>query len=291
MSRTLMNYEEDHIAETDDDITVSLLPHDRNKCACIADMIVLQCILVCVGAASILACLWTPEHSSTDYGKLMRIMYLYDSKACGYQVKKDREIANLQLSNETFGLDILPIKWLPVITSVSTRLSAKTRQYIQFSFAFHVIWFILAVFFRAIIKNSEDVRVLKIALIVFFYSCVFMICYDLSMAVVYVTHIKQSLTKGMILRYSGWSTELKLETYEDFAGWLPMIASACWLRGIVIFMLNMYFCRLLTFYRRKMVKNVLFHRKLFTIQYQPFPEAGRVQRQDPKMLVYKVTDD
>ncbi|KAJ8723114.1 hypothetical protein PYW08_003026 [Mythimna loreyi] len=231
MSNILMT----HMSHSGDENAITLLPKDRNKCACIADLIVVQCITVCIGAISILACFWTPEHSTTDYGKLARIMYLYDSQACGYKVKKAKEIANLQLSNEISGLDVLPITWLPVITTVSTRLSVKTRLYMQFSFGFHVAWFILAVLFRAIIKNSTDVRVLKIALAVFFYSCVFMICYDLSMAVVYVTHIKQSLTKGMILRYSGWSTELKLKTTEDFGGWLPMAASACWLRGIKVF--------------------------------------------------------
>ncbi|PZC74219.1 uncharacterized protein LOC110379844 [Helicoverpa armigera] len=268
---------------------VTLHVKDRKKCAFIADIIMAQCIIVCLGSVSILACVWTPEHSTLDYDKLTRIMYLYDAAACGYKLRTAKAIANLYISNETYGLDLLPIKWQPALTTVSTRFSAKTRKYIEISFTFHFIWFFLAVAFRVIIKNSTDTRSLKITLGVFFYSCVFIIGFDSSMAVVYITHIKQSLTKGMILRYSGWSTEMKLDNYDDFSGWLPIAASACWLRGFVIFMLNLYFCRVISIIRRK-IRRREFKKKMAAERYNPFPEPQQVQASD-KVLVYRVGED
>ncbi|CAH1636309.1 unnamed protein product [Spodoptera littoralis] len=118
----------DTMMDSDDDHHFELLPRDRNKCTLIADVIIIQCVCVCVGAATILSCVWTPEYSTWDFDKLTRIMYLYDSEACGYQLRKAKMISNLQISNETFGLEVLPIKWQPAITTVSTRLSAKTRN-------------------------------------------------------------------------------------------------------------------------------------------------------------------
>lgn len=109
------------------------------------------------------------------------------------------------------------------------------------------------------------------------------------MAIVYVTHIKQSLSKGMILRYSGWSTELKLTNYEGFAGWLPIAASFCWARGFVFLMLNIYFCRILSTIRRK-IKRREFKKKYPKERYQPIPEAQQIQAIDDKTLVYRVGD-
>ncbi|KAH9641211.1 hypothetical protein HF086_004598 [Spodoptera exigua] len=263
-----------------------ILEKDRNKCALIANVIILQCVLVCLGALTILYCVWTPEHSTWDYDKLTRIMYLYDSEACGYKLRKAKLISNLQISNETYGLDVLPIRWQPAITTVSTRLSAKTRKYIELSLSFHVIWCFLAIAFRVIMKNNSNIQVLKITLDVFFYSCLFIIGFDISMAIVYVTHIKQSLTKGMILRYSGWNIDLKLDSYDTFAGWLPILASICWLRGIVFFMANLYFCKVITVMLKK-IRRRAFKKKWPIDEYNPFPEPRQHQVLDNRILVYR----
>ncbi|XP_022828342.1 uncharacterized protein LOC111357768 [Spodoptera litura] len=277
----------DTLMDSDDDHHFELLPRDRNKCTLIADVIIIQCVCVCVGAATILSCVWTPEYSTWDFDKLTRIMYLYDSEACGYQLRKAKMISNLQISNDTFGLEVLPIRWQPAITTVSTRLSAKTRKYIELSLTFHVIWFFLAIAFRFIMKNNSDIRALKFALDVFFYSCVIIVGFDFSMAIVYVTHIKQSLTKGMILRYSGWNIDLKLNNYDHFAGWLPILASVCWLRGIVFFMINLYFCKVIRIILRK-IRRKEFRKKWPVDQYNPFPEPQQLQFVDNSILVYRL---
>lgn len=154
--------------------------------------------------------------------------------------------------------------------------------------AFHVIWSILAIGFRIIIINSTEKRTVKFALAVFYYYCIFILCFDMTMAVVYVTHIKQSLTNGMILRYSGWGTQLKLQSYDAFAGWLPMVASVCWLRGFLFYMINLYCCKILSSVRQKTVRTEIFMNKLNLEQYHPIPEAEQVQTGDDNVLVYRL---
>ena len=156
------------------------------------------------------------------------------------------------------------------------------------SIAFHVIWGILSIAFRIVVEHSTDIRTLKFSLAVYFYYFVFIMCFDSTMAIVYVTHIKQSLTTGMILRYSGWGTDLKLKSYDDFGGWLPITASACWLRGVLIYMLNLYCCRVLSLVRQTTVRTVYFEQKLNAEQYHPIPEAGQVEIAHADVLVYRL---
>lgn len=85
-------------------------------------------VLVFAGAATIDFCVWSPEHSSHDYDKLARIMYLYDPDACGYNLRASSSIWNLKFNNDTRGMNIRPIEWIPAVVTVSTRLSAKTRK-------------------------------------------------------------------------------------------------------------------------------------------------------------------
>lgn len=136
-------------------------------------------------------------------------------------------------------------------------------------------------------KNNSDIRALKFALDIFFYSCVIIVGFDFSMAIVYVTHIKQSLTKGMILRYSGWNIDLKLDSYDNFAGWLPILASVCWLRGIVFFMINVYFCKVIRIILKK-IRRKEFRKKWPVDQYNPFPEPRQLESDDNKILVYRL---
>lgn len=154
------------------------------------------------------------------------------------------------------------------------------------SLGLHIIWSVLAIGFRFVTKNSTDVRTLKVALVIFFYCCIFIICFDASMAVLYITHIKQSLTKGMILRHSGWSTEIKLQGSDDFGGWLPIAASICWLRGFVFFFMNIYFCRLISIMLKK-IKRREVKKNVPHSSYLPIPEAQQVPSYDEKTLVFR----
>ncbi|KAL4709605.1 hypothetical protein ACJJTC_007336 [Scirpophaga incertulas] len=138
--------------------------------------------------------------------------------------------------------------------SVSTRLSWKTRRYIELSLAIHAIWMIIAICLNIFISSTKNIRILKFILSTFFYVSLSVIVFDISMAIMYIAHIKQSLTKGMILRYSGWSVELKLQYYDDFAGWLPIATAVRWLRGIVILGWNIYSCKIINNINRK-IKN------------------------------------
>lgn len=134
-------------------------------------------------------------------------------------------------------------------------------------------------------KNCDHIHSLKIVLAIFFYSCIFMIMFDTSMALVYIAHIKQSLNKGMVLRYSGWSTTIELRNYEGFAGWLPIMACICWMRGILILMLNIYCCRIIKRIRRK-IKRREIKWKYENERYRVIPEARPVYLTD-KTLVYR----
>ncbi|XP_045499400.1 uncharacterized protein LOC123697026 [Colias croceus] len=264
---------------------VSLLPRDKTACLWISDVIILQCILVFAGAASIIYCVWSPEHSKYDYDKLARIMYLYDAQACGCNIRGSKSITTLQFSNETYGLNIRPIKYMPAIVTVSTRLSAKTRKFIKYSILIHSYWMIIAIALR-IFRFATKLRVLKFILSLSYYSCIFVILFDVSMAILYISHIQQSLTTGMILRYSGWSVDMKLAHYNSFGGWLPMIASICWLRGIIIFGLNVYICRVIKLMKRRIWKREV-KKKLMLEENRPIPEPKYQEPMDRSVLYYR----
>ncbi|XP_072932381.1 uncharacterized protein [Epargyreus clarus] len=265
--------------------TIVLLPKDRKASGCICNYFIVQCILVFVGASTIQYCLWSPEHATHDYDKLARIMYLFDSQACGYNLRASRTISNLQLSDYTGGLDVLPIKWVPAEVTVSTRLTAKTRRYIELSIIFHVIWLLVAIGFK-LMRDISSERFLKIGLGAFFYTSIFMVIFDLSMAIVYIAHIQQSLTKGMILRYSGWSVEMKLKNPDGFGGWLPMAASICWMRGVVFLAINIYCCRSIRGIRGR-IKRREVKRKLILEEKSPIPEAKYEEPWDDKVLYFR----
>ncbi|XP_050348929.1 uncharacterized protein LOC126772571 [Nymphalis io] len=242
-------------------------------------------VLVFAGAVTIDFCVWSPEHSTYDYDKLARIMYLYDPHACGYNLRTSRSIWNLQFSNDTLGLNILPIEWMPAVVTVSTKLSAKTRKYVKLSVIVHVFWLLTAITLR-IFRSTTKLSFLKILLSTMFYMSVFVIIFDLSMAIVYIAHIQQSLTKGMILRYSGWSVEMKIKNHHDFGGWLPIIACTCWLRGNFGLALNIYCCRILHLIRRRVKKSEVRTRLILHENY-PIPEPQYEEPLDDKVLYYR----
>ncbi|XP_045769923.1 uncharacterized protein LOC123870601 [Maniola jurtina] len=251
---------------------VLLLPSGKRACVWISNLIILQCIFVFIGAATISFCVWTPESYKHDYDKLARIMYLYDPHACGYNLRSFTSMKTLQLHNDTKGLALYPIQWRPPVMTVSTRLAAKTRKYINLSVMVHILWLVIAVVLR-LFRSSTKLKVLKFVLATALYFSIFVVLFDLSMAIVYIAHIQQSLTKGMILRHSGWGMEIKLKGYLDFGGWLPMVASACWMRGIIILGLNIYCCRVLQVIIRRLKKREV-KQKVSMRENLPIPEPG-----------------
>ncbi|RVE55038.1 hypothetical protein evm_000458 [Chilo suppressalis] len=268
---------------------VTLMAWDRNKCVMLTSFIIVQCVLVYIGSATILNCVWSPDWSNLDYDKLARIMYLYDYEACGHKLRTLRAFANIRLSNETYGLDVKPITWKQAVVAVSTRLSSKTRKYIELSLVIHVVWMTAAITLHIVIRKSENLRVLKAVLMTFLYISICVIMFDISMAIVYIAHIQQSLTKSMILRYSGWSVELKLRSYDDFAGWLPMAASVLWMRGIVILIWNIYCCKFINRLVKKIKKKEVTTR-LMGEGYLPVPEP-RTRRDDDSAVLYYRTGE
>lgn len=127
------------------------------------------------------------------------------------------------------------------------------NRYIMVSVGFHVVWLITAILLlicRYLVKRLLKIH--RIILAVFFYYSICIIFFDMSMALVYIADIQQSLTKGMVLRYSGWGVDIKLSSYDEFAGWLPIAASICWTRGIIILFINIYICKIINRYRSKL---------------------------------------
>lgn len=156
-------------------------------------------VIVCFGCITILACVWNPYHATLDYDKLARIMYLYDPEACEIGYQEAASVASLHLSNNTKGFNVLPIKWAQAISTVSTRLSSTTRKYIEASIVVHIIWMLSAMSMIVFAKPKWDHRVIKTVLVIFFYISLSIIFLDVSMGIVYVAHIRQSLSKGMII--------------------------------------------------------------------------------------------
>ncbi|XP_049872909.1 uncharacterized protein LOC126371639 [Pectinophora gossypiella] len=229
-------------------------------------------IAVFLASLTILNCVWSPERVTSDSNKLVRIMYLYDYRECGYKLRKAKSIQNVLLNNESSNVNVIPIKWTPAVMTVSTRLSAKTRTYIEVSIGFHAIWMLFAILLWIFIKvKSIKLKYLKLNLNVFMYYSLFMVVFDISMAIVYVAHIQKSLTNGMVLRYSGWAVEIKLENYDMFAGWIPMVASACWLRGILIMVCNVYSIKKIRFIIHKIRKKEV-KIKMAQEGYLPIPD-------------------
>ncbi|XP_028171566.1 uncharacterized protein LOC114360903 [Ostrinia furnacalis] len=271
-------------------IPLSVLPWDRRKCVWIANSVIIQCIVVFVGSGTILHCVWSPDNSNLDFDKLARIMYLYDHFACEYKLRTASALSNIRLPNDTHGLDVRPIQWKQALVTVSTRLTSKTRKYIELSIGVHVFWLVFAIIMNIVIRKNRDQGVLKLVLTTYFYYSVAVVIFDLSMAVVYIAHIQQSLTKGMVLRYSGWSVELKLKNYDDFAGWLPMIASVLWMRGVIILIWNIYCCTVVNNIRRRIRKREV-KTRIGRIAYHPIPEPSHHQPDDTSVLYYRTGEN
>ncbi|KPJ03727.1 hypothetical protein RR46_04339 [Papilio xuthus] len=263
-----------------------LPPHERAKCFRITCYVIVQCVAVFAGASTIYRCVWVPAAGLRDYDKLARIMYLYDSEACGRRVAAALAIANLRLSNATGARGVRPVRWRPALATVSASLSAATRWYLNFSVAIHALWLLSAVLLNILVKMRARLRLQKIGLSLFLYASVSVVIFDLSMAIVYASHIKKSLTKGMILRYSGWSVEMKLENYSAWGGWVPLAAALCWARGGPFECLNMYCCRTVHLTLRGVRKREVKRRLTLSVN-PPLPEARSEYPSDGTVLYFR----
>ncbi|XP_013147001.1 PREDICTED: uncharacterized protein LOC106109898 isoform X2 [Papilio polytes] len=243
-------------------------------------------VAVFVGAGTVYRCVWAPAAGMRDYDKLARIMYLYDSEACGRRVAAALAIANLRLSNATGPRGVRPVRWRPALATVSASLSAATRWYLNFSVAIHALWLLSALLVNILVKARARLRFQKIGLSLFFYASISVVIFDLSMAIVYASHIKKSLTKGMILRYSGWSVEMKLENYTAWGGWVPLAAALCWTRGGLIECLNVYCCRAVHLALRGVRKREV-KRRLTLALNPPLPEARSENPSDGTVLYFR----
>lgn len=159
------------------------------------------------------------------------------------------------------------------------------NRYIELSIAMHAGWMLCALVMWFFIR-SEQIRVLKFFLTIFFYYSIHMVIFDISMGIVYVAHIQQSLTKGMILRYSGWSVELKLQNYDEFAGWIPIIFCIFWMKGIVGLVLNICLLRTMRRIRRKIKKKEV-GKRVIKDGYLPVPDPKPMLQHKDKTLYYR----
>lgn len=159
-------------------------------------------------------------------------------------------------------------------------------RYIELSLATHVIWMISAIILRISTRTATKLSFTKTSLAIFFYVSISIVFFDLSMAIVYIADIQQSLSKGMVLRYSGWSVELQLRNYDDFAGWLPITASICWMRGVIILGINIYLCKIIYYIRLKIKKKEV-RKRMKLSGFVPIPEARSYYPIDNNVLYYR----
>ncbi|XP_037969345.2 uncharacterized protein LOC119692529 [Plutella xylostella] len=251
--------------------TTPISQHDKKKCGMIAVAAIVQSVAVFALGATVLGCMWSVERALFEFDTLARVMYLYDPEACGHGSTNPRTFHELVLSNDTRGFTVVPIKRLPPVATKSTRLAAEMRRHVTGSIVLHGIWFLLSVYIRCLCGfKNVNVSVLRYSLIVFFWSFVLICIFDTSMGIVYIAHVQQSLTIGMIVRYSGW-LRLKISNYEDFGGWLPLALGGCWLKGAALAALNFYCCGVI----RAIMRNVSardYRRRLVFDVNEPIPE-------------------
>ncbi|CAH0682947.1 unnamed protein product [Spodoptera exigua] len=172
-------------------------------------------------------------------------MYLYDSEACGYKLRKAKLISNLQISNETYGLDVLPIRWQPAITTVSTRLSAKTRKEIQVWMSLHLLWMLFAV-----INMTQGQRSCSFyaTLLPFTITGIALLITDVIYAILFLIDARYTYTESAILLYLTNNGHLRAIMKKPLApaqdvedtSWIAVSMAYCSMRGIVQWLLNFW---------------------------------------------------
>ncbi|XP_063362767.1 uncharacterized protein LOC134651595 [Cydia amplana] len=264
---------------------VGLLKTDKSRLKLIAWYVIVQCIIVFVGSATVLHCVWKPDDGIYDLEILSRIMYLYDTNACG-KTRSLKQTQDLTLSNETFGLNIIPIKNKPVSLNVVAKLSAQTRTYLKFSLGLHVFWFLSAILLHLLI-GIKNMKVMKVILMIFRFITWSAIIFDVCMAIVYIADIQQSLTKAMIIRYSGWGmTPRQINNPDEFGGWVPIMAATAWLRCRIFFFFNLYLVRFVKNVMQK-IRGKEVKSRISKLCNVPFPEADYNQKINGNSLYYR----
>lgn len=79
---------------------------------------------------------------------------------------------------------------------------------------------------------------------------------------------------------------MKVSNYDDFAGWLPILASICWMRGVIILALNIIMCKAIYHIRRKILIREFRQKRSYT-RHLPIPEAKFTESFDDKVLHFR----
>ncbi|KAJ2951275.1 hypothetical protein O0L34_g5676 [Tuta absoluta] len=156
----------------------------------------------------------------------------------------------------------------------------------EISLGFHCVWMFIAISALLFCYLSVNFKYLKIVISIFMYTCILMVIFDVSMAIVYLAHIQQSLTIEMVLRHAGWAVGMKVDDPQEFAGWIPMLASVMWLRCIVFLTGNILFIRRIWHIRKKIKKKEV--QKKHNKKNPPIPEPQSGIREDPTKNTFVV---
>lgn len=85
-----------------------------------------------------------------------------------------------------------------------------------------------------------------------------------------------------VSRYSGWK-DIKVDNYDKFAGWLSFAASLFWLRGGLLFILNLYGASRISVALRSMTFKE-FSQRLEASGNVPIPDAAQEYRSSSSVL-------
>ncbi|KAI5639537.1 hypothetical protein NE865_08037 [Phthorimaea operculella] len=272
--------------QRDETILVSIQKYDRRLIAGISFFIIVQCIVVFVTASTINNCMWSPDLFGNQIVKVIMVMYLFDYQKCGYGLKKTKGIRNIDFNRnfDARGFNLKSIQWSALVKSSSIRLTQSVQLHMNVSIGLHSVWIIIAIATMLFCHLKVNFKFLKNVISVFMYMCIFMVIFDISMGTVYLAHIQQSLTLAMVLRHAGWAVEMKVDNPEQFAGWIPMLASIMWLRCIVFLIVNILFIKKIWKIKKKIRKKEV-QRKHRT-KNAPIPDSfNRIEDDSEKTYV------
>lgn len=160
------------------------------------------------------------------------------------------------------------------------------------SIAIHVIWLVLAIGFGLVVRKQfkDKVKLFKIVMNLFLTMSVAVVVFDVSMAIIYIVHIQKSITYSMVIRHAGWSLNLKIAHPDRFGGWLVIVASVCWLRGLFFTALNIYCCNVINRIRMKILKKEI-KTRIMREGNLPFPEPTSEKLVFYNTLYYRAGED
>lgn len=146
-------------------------------------------------------------------------------------------------------------------------------SHIHSTIVIHAIWLVLAMCLGLVVRKqfNDKIKLTKIVIYVFLIMSVAVVIFDISMAIIYVVHIQKSITYGMVIRHAGWSLNLKISDPDGFGGWIVIVASICWLRGLFFTAMNMYVCKVMNTIRFRILKKEV-RSRMMREGNLPFPE-------------------